>query len=239
MEKETEDSTREHRIGEIIDGYEKLDDVCAKIFFALLMYKNLRFNELRRYLKKLGTDITKQSMIDHLKHLRKTKFISIKRGFQRANYSLKDEINSLLDVPEEEVREWVENDIAEDEKLDKKLRLLQFDENEYYNKLPEEQLDEEIDKRIHSILAHSLFELKTLIEYDLKLPRPESDKAFWKFIGNPMYRMQESNIAETCRNNERYREKLFAKIDAMVNELRPDKELLKQREERRNKQVTK
>ena len=43
------------------------------------------------------------------------------------------------------------------------------------------------------------------------------------------------SIAENCRNSEKYQERLFEKIDVLINELRPDQELLREREERRKK----
>jgi len=86
-------------------------------------------------------------------------------------------------------------------------------------------------------LTNNLFELKTLINYDLKLNKPESDAAFWNFVGNPLYRMIERGIVENCRSDE-YRKKLFEKIDALINELRPDKKLLREKEERTKKHGT-
>ncbi len=44
-----------------------------------------------------------------------------------------------------------------------------------------------------------------MIKYDLKMDKDESNAAFWKFIGNPLYRMHEKAIAGKCRDSERYR----------------------------------
>lgn len=54
-------------------------------------------------------------------------------------------------------------------------------------------------------------------------------------MGNLLYRMLEKSIAENCRNSEKYQKKLFEKIDTLINELRPDKEILREREERGKK----
>ena len=232
MGKENEDLVRDQKIDELVEKHKELDGICVEIFFTLMAYKRLRFNQLHRYLKKFGTDISKPSLIDHLKHLRKQKLINRKReGFQNVSYGLTDEINSLLDIPEEDIKKWVENSI-EGKNLPKKLRLLPFDAEEYYGRLSEKQLDEAIDKDLNTVLAHNLFELKTFINYDLKLDKPERDAVFWNFVGNPLYRMLEKSIVENCRNSEKYRKKLFEKTDALINELRPDKELLREREER-------
>jgi DNA-binding HxlR family transcriptional regulator len=233
MGKENEDAVHDQKINEILEKHKKLDDICVEIFFTLMAYKRLRFNELHRYLKMFGTDISKPSLIDHLDHLRKQKLISRKReGFQNVSYGLTDEIDSLLTLPEEHIRKWVENHI-EEKNLPKKLRFLKpFDAKEYYRKLSEKQLDEAIDKDLNWVLAQNLFELGTFIIYDLRLDKPQSDAVFWNFVGNPLYRMLERSIVENCRSKE-YRKKFFEKIDVLIKELRPDKELLKEREERR------
>lgn len=232
MGKENEDSVRDQKIDELIKKHKELDDICVEIFFTLMAYKRLRFNQLHKYLKKFGTSISKPSLIAHLKHLKKQKLISRKReGFQNVSYGLTDEINSLLNIPEEDIKKWVEN-FTEGKNLPKKFRFLPFDAKEYYGKLSEKQLDEAIDKDLNRVLTQNLFELKTFITYDLKLDKPERDAVFWNFVGNPLYRMLEKSIEENCRNSEKYRKKLFEKIDALINELRPDKELLRERGER-------
>jgi DNA-binding HxlR family transcriptional regulator len=238
MGKENEDSVRDKKIDEILKKHKELDDTCVEIFFTLMAYKRLRFNDLYRTLKKFGPEISKPSLIEHLKHLKKQKLISRKReGFQKVSYGLTDEINSLLNVPEKDIKKWVEN-VIEGKNLPKKFRLLPFDAKEYYGKLSEKQLDERIDKDLNRVLTQNLFELKTFIKYDLRLDKPERDAVFWKFVGNPLYRMLERFIVEDCRNSEKYRKKLFEKIDLLINLLRPDRELLRERQERRKKHGT-
>ena len=234
MDKKNEDSIHDQKIDEILEKHKKLDDICIEIFFTLQAYKRLRFNELHRYLKMFRTNISKQTLIEHLNHLKKQKLISRKNeGFQNVTYGLTDEINSLLNVPEEDMKKWFEN--LEGKNLPKKFRILPFDAKEYYGKLSEKQMDEAIDKHLNTVLTQNLFELKTFIDYDLKLDKPLSDAVFWNFVGNPLYRMFEKSIVQDCRSSEEYRKKLFEKIDTLISELRPDKELLREREERRKK----
>jgi len=52
-----------------------------------------------------------------------------------------------------------------------------------------------------------LHELKAVIDYDLKIKEKESDTEFWKFIGNPLYRLFERSIAEKCRNSSEQRQR--------------------------------
>jgi DNA-binding HxlR family transcriptional regulator len=237
MGKKNEDSLHDQKIDEILEKHKKLDDICIQIFFTLQAYKRLRFNELHRYLKMFGTDISKPWLIKHLDHLKKQKLISRKKeGFQNVTYGLTDEVNSLLNLPEEDIKKWVDYFI-EEKNLPKKLRTLKpFDPREFYGRLSEKELDEAIDKHLNTVLTQNLFELKTFIEYDLKLDKPVSDAIFWNFVGNPLYRMLERGIVGDCRRSERYRKKLFEKVDALINELRPDKELLRERDERGKKE---
>jgi DNA-binding HxlR family transcriptional regulator len=238
MGEENEDSIHDQKIDEILKKHAQLDDICREIFLTLWAYKRLRFNQLHRTLEKFGTDISKPSLIDHLNHLRKQKLISRKReDFQNVSYGLTEEISSLLYIPVEDIKKWVENS-EEGKNLPEKFRLLKFDEKEFYNKLSEKELDEVINKDINRVLTQNLFELKTFIDYDLRLDRPERDAAFWKIVGNPLYRMLERGIVEDCRSSEKYKKRLFEKIDALISELRPDKELLREREERRKKHGT-
>ncbi|MGB8779765.1 MAG: hypothetical protein WCD81_03850 [Candidatus Bathyarchaeia archaeon] len=116
---------------------------------------------------------------------------------------------------------------------------MKFDEKEYYSRLSEKQLEEAIEKDLNTVLTQNLFELKTFINYDLKLGKHENDAVFWNFVGNPLYRMLEKSIVENCRNSERYRKKLIYRMDNLINELRPDWALFMEREERRKKQPKK
>jgi len=214
--KEIEDAARDKRIDEIAKLSFELDDTCHEIFFTLMAYKKLRFNELHKYLKRFGTEISKPALIDHLKHLIKQKLVKRKReGFQNVSYSLTEEIRSLLEVSPEDVKEWLEDFEKTIKKLPSHLTTVEFDEKEYYKKLPEKELDLQIDSDLKLSFCLNLHELKNMINYDLKMDKDESNAAFWKFIGNPLFRMHEKTIAGKCRDSERYRKKLFEKMDIL------------------------
>lgn len=216
--KETEDAQRDRRMDEIARKFAfELDDTCHEIFLTLMAYRKLRFNELHRYLKMFGTEISKPTLSDHLKHLTKFKLIKRKHeDFQNVSYSLTEEIHSMLEVSPEDIKKWLEDFEKNINKLPPHLRIVKFDEKEYYEKLPEPELDHQIDLDLKWSFCLNLHELKNMINYDLKLDKDKSITAFWKFIGNPLYRMHEKSIAMNCRNSERYRKKLFEKIDALL-----------------------
>jgi DNA-binding HxlR family transcriptional regulator len=231
MHKKKADLTHDQKINEIMKKHKELDDICVEIFLTLWAYKRLRFNELHRYLKMFGTDISKPSLVEHLEHLKKQKLINRKQeDFQHVSYGFTDEISSLLIIPDEDIRRWVEKTLEEEKRLPKKFRLLQIDTKEIYDKMSEDQLNEATYKDLNDVLIQNLFELKTFINYDLRLDKPETDAMFWNFAGNPLYRILEKRIVENC-HSEKYQNKLFEKIDALINALRPTRELLRQREE--------
>lgn len=224
MDKENEDSSRNQKITELLRIHKELDDTCVEIFFTLMAYKRLRFNELHRRLKMFGTDITKPSLLEHLDHLKKRKLINRKNeGFQNVTYGLTNEIDNLLTIPEEDIKKWVDSFIKEMDLDAKKLGLKPFDEKEYFAKLSKERLDELIDKDLDWILAQNLFELRTFIIHDLRLDKTENDAEFWNFVGNPLYRMLEKNIVEKCRTSEEYHKELLWKMDVRMAQLRPDR----------------
>ena len=91
MSKKSEDATRDKILDELVEKHRELCDICREIFFTLMAYKKLRFNQLHRYLKKFGTSISKPALIDHLDHLKKQTLISRKlEGFQNVSYGLTD-----------------------------------------------------------------------------------------------------------------------------------------------------
>lgn len=220
--KEIEDAARDKRIDEIADKFAfELDDICHEIFLTLMAYKNLRFNELHRYLRKFGTEISKPSLIEHLKHLTKQKLVKRKRAdSQNVSYSLTEEILSLVQTDPENVKGWLDYLEKSDGRLPHKLRILKLDEEKYYENMPEKELDREVDQDLESTCCLNLHELKNMIDYDLRVEKDESGAAFWKFIGNPLYRMHEKTIAGKCRASDRYREKLFAKINRIIDDYR-------------------
>jgi DNA-binding transcriptional ArsR family regulator len=232
MAKKIDGAERDKKIDEILEKHRKLDDICREIFFTLHAYKRLRFNELHRRLKIFGTDISKPALIDHLKHLRELKLVSRKHeDFQNVSYGLTDEIISVLGLSEEETRERIER-FLDDTVMPEEFRGIPFDEKEYYRRLSAKELDEEVIKDLDGVITQNLFELKSFINYDLKLEKTQSDAEFWGLVGNPLYRMVEKRIVENCRESEIYRNMLFEKIDFLIDALRPDRELFREREER-------
>jgi DNA-binding HxlR family transcriptional regulator len=223
MAKKMDDDPRNKRLEFSMVGFE-LDDVCSEIWLTLMAYKRLRFNKLHKRLKQFGTDISKPALLEHLKHLVERKLIERKEeGFQNVSYGLTEEICSLLHVSPEEIQQWFEDLEKANEKLPEHLRLMKVDAKEFYSNMSEEQLGKEIERELDFTFALNLHDLKNFIQYDLRIDKKESDADFWKLVGNPFYRIHEKSISENCRASERYKKKLFEKMDILINELSRDK----------------
>lgn len=153
----------------------------------------------------------------------KQKLITRKEeSFQTVTYGLTEEIYSLIHVSQRNIAEWL-GVFEKNENLPAKLRPIRLDMKEYYNKMTEKQLDQETGSDLKNALALNLFELKTMIDYDLKIDKHESDADFWKFIGNPLCRMYERSVAEKCRKSDKYRKQLFKQMDTLIDQLRHNK----------------
>jgi DNA-binding HxlR family transcriptional regulator len=221
MAKTIDDESRKKRLDELsMVGFE-LDDLCSEIWLTLMAYNRLRFNELHKRLRQFGTNISKPALLDHLKHLIKRKLIERKEeGFQNVSYGLTEEICSILHVSPEQIRKWFEDLEKANKKLPSHLRLIKFDAKQFYDKMSYDELMQEIERDLNYTLVLNLHELKNFIGYDLKIDKEESDADFWKLVGNPMYRIHEKSIAEKCRESEKYRTRLFERIDILITELK-------------------
>ena len=231
MNKDLKNDERDKKIDKLIEKQVLLDDICKEIYLTLLAYRKLRHNELLRTLKKLEVKISKPTLKEHLDHLIDQKLIECnKEGFQNVSYSLTKEIDSLMHTPQEDLKKWIES-FSRGEGLPEKFAPLKLSTEELYKRFSTEQLDKMAINDLETILSRSLFELKTFIEYDLRIDEFQSDSDFWNFVGNPLYRLNEKSVAEKCRASEEYRKLLFEKIELLVNELRSDRELLRKRRE--------
>lgn len=199
----------------------QLDDVCKSIYLPLSLRKSLRYNELFRTVNRLnpkqssGKDyISKPTFDDHLKHLLKSKLVVAKRkGKQNVSYSIsKSELQvwkNVEKVDSEDIEEWL-----------KRLHILddfeRFDEEKYYAELNDNDLEKVVNQDLNRVLKANLSELKTYVKYELKIDAQVSDNEFWTFFGNPLYRMLEKVIAESCRLSIRYRTMFFEKLEILL-----------------------
>jgi DNA-binding HxlR family transcriptional regulator len=201
-----------------------MDDICWEILFTLIAKKELRTNQLYRSVIRFSSKISKKAFHDHLKHLITQGFIERKEEDpQNVTYGLTKESQLAIDDPES-----VSRMMAIIEKSDE--FSIKVDVEEEFRKLTEKELEQHVDRDICRILSLNLHELKSYVQYELKTDETMSNRDFWKFVGNPTYRMLERSVLEDCRHSERYKRKLFEKIEDLISQIRPDKALLKERE---------
>jgi hypothetical protein len=91
-----------------------------------------------------------------------------------------------------------------------------FDMNQFYEKMTEYQVEKDVTDDLDYFMQSSLLELKAIVNYDLKIDEYESDTEFWKFVGNPLYRLIEKSIAGKCHQSVIYQKKFFERLDALT-----------------------
>jgi DNA-binding HxlR family transcriptional regulator len=208
------------KLADLLAKHDLLDDNCREIFLTLLAYGGLRHNKLMNTLKQLSIKMTRQTLDAHLEHLVGAGLVECKTAFQYSEYSLTKEIDVFLGAfSQEELKKWLDYQ-RKDENLDERFRAVEFDLEKYYKMLSDKELDEMVSDDLNNALGLGLHELKNFIEYDLKLDKFDSDSAFWKLVGNPIYRMHQKTIVEKCRDSPEYKMKLFSRMEAMINEFR-------------------
>jgi hypothetical protein len=218
----TEQANRNKKIDKITKKIRELDNICGSIYIILIASKSLRYNELYRSVIKLNPKqnsgkpfVSKPTFDEHLGHLIELNLI-LRKEIDKQNvvYSLnKDAMSIFSQNPEddESIDEWI-NRINSFGKI-----LEPFNAEKYYEKLTEKELGERIEVDLREVLKINLNELKAFVNYNLRIDEKESDAEFWRFVGNPLYRILEKNIAEKCRDSDRYRKTFFEKIKSLLD----------------------
>jgi hypothetical protein len=234
MVKKDVTSKAENEKDALLDTALTLDNTCNSILRVLLEDKMLRFSEVQNFVSKISRlTITNRVLSRHLKHLINKNLVKrTEQGFQNVTYSLSDMFRAVTQLPKEDLLNYLK---FEDNKLPLALRTLKIDIKEFYSKFLAGQIDQLTDRDLHDILSLNLWELKLCVDYDLSLKNGESDEAFWTFFANPTYRLHEKEVAEKCRYNNEYKKLLFEKIDILINQLRSDRELLRERNAKQSK----
>jgi|GEM_PF-3282382 DNA-binding transcriptional ArsR family regulator len=212
---------RDRKIDKLTKRAIEMDDICSAIYLVLILKKSLRFNELYRSVIRLNPlqssglpFVSRPSFNEHLRHLTKQKLvIAEKKGKQNVTYSLNKDAMSIFNINSETGSDWIQD-------LEKRFPDLEpVNLKEHYAKLTQKGLEQEIERDVFEILKVNLLELKSYVNYELRIDETVSDAEFWKFIGNPMYRVLEKSVAENCRQSMEYKKKFFEKIDLFIEKL--------------------
>ncbi|MCW4030327.1 MAG: hypothetical protein NWE92_11860 [Candidatus Bathyarchaeota archaeon] len=215
-------TSKDEKDDALLEKYEHLDSGCKNIFFALRIKGALRHDMLLDALKFLDIKMSRPNLDIHLKHLVDSGLVECKKGFQFSEYALTKDIYELVrPATLEEVKKQLDLDYKNQKHYPKRLRehrLTARQRRELFEHYSDEQIDKRVNEEAEYLVISSLVELMELVTYDLGKKRFGDDNAFWKLIGNPMYRMHEKSIVTNCRDCPRYKEKLFRKIEKMYEE---------------------
>jgi DNA-binding HxlR family transcriptional regulator len=207
--------TEDKKTKDLFAKHDALDDNCKEIFFTLLVYGCLRHNRLMNSLKQLGIKISRPTLDTHLKHLLDTGLVECKTAFQSSEYALTKDIYELMRPHNmEEIKQHLESEKENEKYLPVGLRRLNVSRKEFYANFSDERINELVEKDMAYLLVSGILELKETVTFDLNR-NFGSDEAFWKLVGNPMYRMLEKSIAMKCRDCPQYKEKLFIRIEEL------------------------
>jgi len=214
-----DESKRDKTIDRIMKKVHNLDDVCVSIYLALSLRGQLRYNELFRTVNRLNPNqdsgkpfISKPTFAEHINHLLKHKLITrIEKGKQNTILSLsKHELVILNEI----MSASFDSEYFED--FFKKYPEFEIiDSKQYYAKLSQDKLKEEVSRDISLILKTILSTLKAVVNHDLK-SKIQDNADFWNFVGDPLYRMLEKGIAEKCRESVDYRTAFFEEVELIL-----------------------
>jgi predicted transcriptional regulator len=170
---------------------EMLDDYCSAILIILWKRKEMRFNEIYRELRRKGTKLSKPTLSEHLKHLRKKKWITRKvRGVQNVSYMIHKSIKRVTDA---EADKWLED-------------MLNAIGVHWEEVSPEEK----VDYALTNILISKLEELAWRITIE-----PRIDNQALSF-GSSKSRLYENELLSECYKDEEYKRVILGKTKELL-----------------------
>jgi len=186
------------KIDEILDEV-ALDKYCSDILVILWKAREMRFNEIYRTLKKNGIELSKPTLSEHLKHLRKKKWITRKaKGVQNVEYKLHESIDGKSDV---EVMKWLEDSLKDNGVI-------------FSNPSPEQ----EVDVALCDILSSKLEEVVLRIEIEPRIQNKTLN------LVNSRSKAIENDLLRECNKNGQYRKLVLDKTKEILKNLQ-DKRL--------------
>lgn len=166
-----------------------LDNYCSAILILLWREREMRFNEIFRALKIKGIKLSKPTLLAHLKHLRKKKWITRKaKGTQNVSYKLHESIK----VPPL-TENWLE-----------KMQ------NNLNSKIIEPSPEDKVDLALTNIFLSKLKELYLRIEIE---PNIQNESLSF---GVGQSRSYENSLINECNKDEKYRKIILDKTKELL-----------------------
>jgi predicted transcriptional regulator len=168
-----------------------LDHYCSAILVILWKGKEMRFNEIYRTLISKGTILSKPTLSEHLKHLRKKKWLTRNvKGVQNVSYILHESLNRPSKSTD--VENWLEESLKEKGVI-------------FYK--PSSEVKADLD--IYKILGRKLKELMLRIEIEPNIQNQSLN------FDNSQWRLVENDIVKKSRTDEQYRNRLIKKTEEL------------------------
>ena len=191
---------------------EKTDEYCLHIIMTLLAHKKLRFNELYNALRHHNLKLSRPTLVSHLKHLAKKRWILRRQeDVQWVTYELTEEKAKSLEQAIPEVREQL-------------TRLNELSESEGTRIVPLNlSLEETADLKLRSVISMYLEELKR--EITLRSVMKISGKTVGKDVdfllfSRPFHRRMAKGLINHCLEEEEFRKRVSQKIDELHKKIK-------------------
>ncbi|TFH24817.1 hypothetical protein E4G67_01635 [Candidatus Bathyarchaeota archaeon] len=168
-----------------------LDRYCSDILVILWSGREMRFNEIYRVLTNKGTTLSKPTLSEHLKHLRKKKWITRNvKGVQNVSYILHESLNRPSKSTD--VENWLEESLKEKGVI-------------FYK--PSSEVKADLD--IYKILGRKLKELMLRIEIEPNIQNQSLS------FDNSQWRLVENDIVKKSKTDEQYRNRIIEKTEEL------------------------
>jgi predicted transcriptional regulator len=176
-----------------------LDDYCSDIMVILWKVREMRFNEIYRAMQNRGVKHSKPTLSEHLKHLRKRKWITrTARGVQNVTYSLHKDFNRKSDAESKKLLEEILSSVG--------ITMI------------ESSPDVKSELVLCDILTLRLEELRLRIEIE-----PNIQNHALSF-GNSNCKIVENRLVNDCNKDELYRSLVNGKIAERLASLKEIRE---------------
>jgi predicted transcriptional regulator len=177
-----------------LEEFEKimLDAFCSDILAILWKSDGMRFNEIYRALRNKGIELSKPTLSEHLKHLRKKKWLTrTVNGVQNVTYTLH---KSIRRNTKEETDEWLNNMLS-------KIPGVIIE-----NPSPEEHAGYDLC----NILIQTLEDVALRLNIEPKIHYQSLN------FSNSKARIFENDLVRECNKDEKYRNVVFRETKELI-----------------------
>ena len=196
-------------MAETTSELQDLDKYCSNIVVALYAERKMRFSKLYDKLRRMGLELSRPTLVEHLRHLQSKGWVSRKiEGVQKVAYEIKEEkLKELQLENDKEIRE-VMNDLLEKRTAAEKREISEVNISRFLRDLIKTYLEE--------------FRGEISIKSKLKNLDKHTDLLFFN-NSSTAHRMLEKIMIDQSLKDEHYRQELLQRIDELIQKFRRGK----------------